>query len=110
MAEHFIFYLGLTLVIIMAIMLANRLKVAYPILLIIAGLAVSFIPGMPVIKIDPELIFIIFLPPLLYEAAFAVSWKEMWKLRRIITNFAFVVVFLTALSVAFIANSYIPGF
>jgi len=110
MVEHFIFYLGLTLVIIMAIMLANRLKIAYPILLIIAGLAVSFIPGMPAIKIDPELIFIIFLPPLLYEAAFAVSWKEMWKLRRIITNFAFVVVFLTALSVAFIANSYIPGF
>lgn len=110
MVEHFIFYLALVLVIIIAIMLANRLKVAYPILLVIAGLLISFIPGIPVIKIDPELIFIIFLPPLLYEAAFAVSWKEMWKFRRIITNFAFVVVFLTALSVAFVANSYLPGF
>lgn len=110
MVEHFVFYLALVLVIISAIMLANRLKIAYPILLVIAGLLVSFIPGTPAIKIDPELIFIIFLPPLLYEAAFAVSWKEMWKFRRIITNFAFVVVFLTALSVAFVANSYIPGF
>ncbi len=110
MAEHFVFYLALVLVIISAIMIANKLKVAYPILLVIAGLSISFIPGIPAIKIDPELIFIIFLPPLLYEAAFAVSWKEMWKLRRIITNFAFVVVFLTAMSVAFIANSYIPGF
>lgn len=110
MVEHFVFYLALVLVIISAIMLANKLKVAYPILLVIAGLAISFIPGTPAIRIDPELIFIIFLPPLLYEAAFAVSWKEMWKLRRIITNFAFVVVFLTAMSVAFIANSYIPGF
>jgi len=110
MVEHFVFYLGLVLVIISAIMLANKLKIAYPILLVIAGLLVSFIPGIPVIKIDPELIFIIFLPPLLYEAAFAVSWKEMWKLRRIITNFAFIVVFLTAMSVAFVANCYIPGF
>ena len=76
----------------------------------VAGLLISFIPGIPQIKIDPELIFIIFLPPLLYEAAFATSWKEIWKLRRIITSFAFIVVFLTALSVAVIANAYIPGF
>lgn len=80
MVENFIYYLGLVLVIIGSIMLANRLKVAYPIILVIAGLLISFIPGLPVIKIDPELIFIIFLPPLLYEAAFAVSWKEIWKL------------------------------
>ncbi|MBV8326370.1 Na+/H+ antiporter [Chryseobacterium sp.] len=110
MVENFIYYLGLVLVIIGAIMLANRLKIAYPIILVIAGLLISFIPGLPAITIDPELIFIIFLPPLLYEAAFAVSWKEIWKMRRIITSFAFVVVFLTAISVAFVANSYIPGF
>lgn len=110
MVENFIYYLGLVLVIIGSIMLANRLKVAYPIILVVAGLLISFIPGLPAIKIDPELIFIIFLPPLLYEAAFAVSWKEIWKLRRIITSFAFIVVFLTAISVAFVANSYIPGF
>lgn len=110
MIGHFVFYLSLVLVIIVSIMLANKLKIAYPILLVVAGLLVSFVPGVPAIKIDPELIFIIFLPPLLYEAAFAVSWKEIWKLRRIITNFAFVVVFLTAISVAFVANSYIPGF
>ncbi len=110
MVENFIYYLGLVLVIIGAIMLANRLKVAYPIILVIAGLLISFIPGLPPVKIDPELIFIIFLPPLLYEAAFAVSWKEIWKMRRIITSFAFIVVFLTAVSVAFVANSYIPGF
>ncbi|MEH7888859.1 Na+/H+ antiporter [Elizabethkingia meningoseptica] len=110
MIENFVFYLGLVLVILLAIMLANKLRIAYPILLVVAGLLISFIPGIPQIKTDPELIFIIFLPPLLYEAAFATSWKEIWKLRRIITSFAFIVVFLTALSVAFIANAYIPGF
>lgn len=109
MIESFVFYLGLVMVIIFAIMLAKKLKIAYPILLVIAGLLISLIPGIPTIKIEPELIFIIFLPPLLYEAAFQVSWKELWKLRRIITSFAFVIVFLTAISVAFVANAYIPG-
>ena len=91
-------------------MLAKKIRVAYPILLVIAGLLISFIPAVPVIHIDHELIFIIFLPPLLYEAAWVISWKELWRWRRIISSFAFVVVFLTALSVAIVANAFIPGF
>ncbi|MEN4762623.1 Na+/H+ antiporter [Chryseobacterium sp. C39-AII1] len=110
MIEDFPFYLSLIVAIILLIMLANKIKVAYPVLLVIAGLLISFIPGIPTIKIDPELIFIIFLPPLLYEAAWAISWKELWKWRRIIGSFAFVVVFLTAITVAFVANHFIPGF
>jgi CPA1 family monovalent cation:H+ antiporter len=110
MLENFPFYLGILIVILLLIMLANKIKVAYPVLLVLAGLAISFIPGVPVINIEPELIFFIFLPPLLYEAAWKVSWKEMWRWRRIITSFAFVVVFLSALSVALVANYIIPGF
>jgi CPA1 family monovalent cation:H+ antiporter len=91
-------------------MIANKIRVAYPVLLVIAGFLISFIPNVPIIRIDPELIFIIFLPPLLYEAAWAISWKELWKWRRIIGSFAFVVVFLTATTVAFVANHFIPGF
>ncbi|OXG04156.1 sodium/proton antiporter (CPA1 family) [Flavobacterium araucananum] len=110
MLDNFPFYLGILIVILLLIMLANKIKVAYPILLVLAGLAISFIPGVPAIKIEPELIFFIFLPPLLYEAAWTVSWKEMWRWRRIITSFAFVVVFVSALSVALVANYFIPGF
>lgn len=110
MTEQFSFYLILAVVIVLLIMLANRIKVAYPVLLVIAGLLISFLPGLPVMHIDPDLIFIIFLPPLLYEAAWSISWKELWFWRRIIGSFAFVVVFLTALSVAFVANAFIPGF
>ncbi|MCS3869620.1 CPA1 family monovalent cation:H+ antiporter [Chryseobacterium ginsenosidimutans] len=110
MIENFPFYLSLIIAIVLLIMLANKIKVAYPVLLVVAGLLISFIPNIPVIRIDPELIFIIFLPPLLYEAAWAISWKELWKWRRIISSFAFVVVFLTATTVAFIANHFIPGF
>ncbi len=110
MIENFPFYLSLIVAIVLIIMLANKLKIAYPVLLVVAGLLISFIPGVPVLHIDPELIFIIFLPPLLYEAAWNISWKELWRWRRIIGSFAFVVVFLTAMSVAFVANHFIPGF
>ncbi|OXA80744.1 sodium/proton antiporter, CPA1 family [Flavobacterium aquidurense] len=110
MLDNFPFYLGIIIVILLLIMLANKIKVAYPVLLVLAGLAISFIPKVPIIQIEPDLIFFIFLPPLLYEAAWTVSWKEMWRWRRIITSFAFVVVFLSALSVALVANYIIPGF
>ncbi|UIR54665.1 Na+/H+ antiporter [Sphingobacterium sp. SRCM116780] len=110
MLENFPFYLSLIVLIIFLIMIGNKIKVAYPVLLVLAGLGISLIPGIPMLKINPELIFIIFLPPLLYEAAWATSWKELWHWRRIIGSFAFVVVFLTAVSVAFVANHFIPGF
>ena len=110
MLENFPFYLGLIMAIVLLIMLANKIKVAYPVLLVLAGLVISFIPGIPVMRIDPDLIFFIFLPPLLYEAAWAISWKELWRWRRIISSFAFVVVFLTAMTVAFVSNYFIPGF
>ncbi len=110
MIGDFSLFLAAILAIVFLIMLANKIKVAYPILLVVAGLLISFVPGMPVLHIEPDLIFIIFLPPLLYEAAWAISGKELWKWRRIIGSFAFVVVFFTALSVAFVANAFIPGF
>lgn len=110
MFDHFPFYIGLLIMILLLIMLAKKLRIAYPIVLVVAGLIISFIPGLPRVQIEPELIFVIFLPPLLYEAAWATSWKELWRWRRIIVSFAFVVVFLTALSVALVANHFIPGF
>lgn len=108
--ESTLFFIGLVVVICLMIMLSNRIKVAYPILLVIGGFLLSFIPNVPNIDLDPHIIFIIFLPPLLYEAAWENSWKELWKWRRIIFSFAFIVVFITACSVAFVANYFIPGF
>lgn len=110
MLNDFPFYLTLVIIILLLIMLSNKIKVAYPVLLVLGGLAISFIPGIPVLRIDPELIFVIFLPPLLYEAAWNISWKELWRWRRIICSFAFLVVFFTAFSVALVANHFIPGF
>jgi CPA1 family monovalent cation:H+ antiporter len=103
-------YIYLILIIIGLIMLANKLRIAYPIILVLGGLALSFAKTFSHITIDPELIFFIFLPPLLYEAAWQTSWKEFWKWRRIITSFAFPIVIITSCVVAFASNAIIPGF
>lgn len=81
MLENLTFYLILVIITVLLVMLAKKIKVAYPVLLVLAGLVISFIPGTPTIHIEPELIFFIFLPPLLYEAAWATSWKELWRWR-----------------------------
>jgi len=104
------FFLAMIAGIVILNMWAKKLKIAYPILLVVAGLLVSFIPGLPVVKINPDLIFFIFLPPLLFEASWSISFKEMKRWYRIITSFAFLVVFFTALSVAVVTNFVIPGF
>lgn len=110
MPSNLPFFLAMIAAIVLLNMLATKLKIAYPIILVSAGLLVSFLPWLPTVHIEPDLIFFIFLPPLLFEAAWSVSFKEMKKWYRIITSFAFLVVFLTALSVALVTNYFIPGF
>ena len=104
------FLLAMIAAIVLIEMLANKLKVAYPVLLVIAGLLISFVPGLPAIHVNPDLIFFIFLPPLLFEAAWSISFKEMKRWYRIIGSFAFLVVFFTAFSVAVLTSYFIPGF
>ena len=111
MIEHqLVLIIALILAICLLIMVSQRVKVAYPIMLVLGGVAMSFIPGMPRFNINPDLIFLVFLPPILYDAAMSNSWKELWRWRRVIGSFAFIVVFITALVVGFIANTLIPGF
>ncbi|PKA14706.1 Na+/H+ antiporter [Leptospira haakeii] len=103
-------YVYLILIILGLVVIANRFGLAYPIVLLIGGLVVSTIPFFQNITITPELVFLIFLPPLLYEAAWQISWKEFWKWRRIIVGFAFPTVIITSCAIALISNSLIPGF
>jgi len=110
MQDSFIQFIYLVLIILALVMLANRLRLAYPIILVLGGLALSFFNVFSNITIDPDLIFFIFLPPLLYEAAWQVSWKQFWKYRRVIMSFAFPIVILTSCVVAFASYALIPGF
>lgn len=110
MQHTFLIYISLILIILFLVMLAEKLKVAYPIILVLGGLLLSFFDGTHLISINPELIFIIFLPPLLYEAASDISWKNLWRWRRVILSFAFLIVLVTSLVVALVSSWLIPGF
>ncbi|GAB2686022.1 Na+/H+ antiporter [Mucilaginibacter koreensis] len=102
--------LGLIIAVSFLVLIAQRLKIAYPILLVIAGLVLGFLPQVPNVHIDPNLVFFIVLPPILFDAAQDISWKALWKWRRIVTVMAFGYVLLTAAAVAFLSVWLIPGF
>src|SRR5690349_11645003 len=110
MQTIFIQYIFLILIILGLVMLANRVKVAYPIILVVGGLLFSFTGWFADIVIAPEAVFFIFLPPLLYEAAWQTSWKEFWRWRRVIMSFAFPIVIITSCVIAFASQAIIPGF
>src|SRR5215210_213147 len=110
MQSQFIEYIYLILIIVALVMLANKLRLAYPIVLVLGGLVLSFTSAFSNVTIDPELVFFIFLPPLLYEAAWQTSWKEFWKWRRVITSFAFPIVIITSCVIALVSTALIPGF
>jgi CPA1 family monovalent cation:H+ antiporter len=110
MEEVFIEFVFLTLVILALVMLANKIKLAYPIVLVIGGLLLSLTSQFSNIRIEPGLVFFIFLPPLLYDASWQISWKVFWKWRRVITSFAFPIVIITSCAIALVSHLIIPGF
>src|SRR5258705_2797605 len=110
MHYHLLLVLVLLFFVLFLIILAKRIKIASPIFLVLAGLAISFIPAIPKIRINHELIFLIFLPPLIYEAAWYTSWNDFWRRKGTIAFLAFDLVFFTSMVVAFTAFSIIPGF
>jgi monovalent cation/hydrogen antiporter len=91
-----------------AALLARRLNVAPAILLMLAGIALAFVPGMPSIELPPELVLLLVLPPLIYTAAVAMSWREFKNSLRPIVLLAVGCVIFTATAVA-IATHYLIG-
>lgn len=110
MQEIILLCLGLIFSICFLVLIAQKLKIAYPIFLVIAGLFIGFIPGIPTVHIEPEVVFLVILPPILYDASQNMSLKGLWKWRRIITAMALGFVLFTATAVAFISYWLIPGF
>jgi monovalent cation/hydrogen antiporter len=88
---------------------AERLQVPYPLLLVLGGLALAFAPGLPAVHIDPELVLLIFLPPLLFAAAWFTSWRDFAANRRPIALLAIGLVVATTTAVAWVAHAVIPG-
>ena len=110
MTGQLIVFLSLLTFVILLHVLAEKIRVSYPVLLVLAGLVIWLIPGMPVIEMNPDVVFFIFLPPLLYAAAWQTAWKEFWKWKRSILLLAFGLVIFTSTVVAFISVHVMPGF
>jgi Na+/H+ antiporter len=108
--QNLLLILALFFAMALLYLLSQRLKISYPILLVIGGLGISFIPAVPDMNIDPELVFLIFLPPLLFEAAWYTSWNSFWKWKRSILSLGFGLTFFTSLAIAYFSVSLIPGF
>lgn len=95
-------------VIIAVNLLAIRIKLPLPIVLTLTGLLIGIFSNHALIEIDPEVVFLIFLPPLLFEAAHSVSWQEFKEFRKTILMLAIGLVIFTALCVAGISTYLIP--
>ena len=86
---------------------ARRTNIAPAILLLLAGIALAFVPGMPTLELPPELVLLLVLPPLIYSASVAMSWREFKRNLRPITLLAVGCVIFTASAVAVAAHDLI---
>jgi monovalent cation/hydrogen antiporter len=89
-------------------LLARRINVAPAILLLLSGIALAFVPGLPPLELPPELVLLVVLPPLIYSASVAMSWREFRANLRLITLLSIGCVIFTACAVA-TATHYLIG-
>jgi CPA1 family monovalent cation:H+ antiporter len=84
--------------------LARRIGVPYPILLVLGGLVLAFVPGLPEVELEPEIVFVVFLPPLLFSSAYFTSWRDFRANIRPIGLLAVGLVLATVVGVAVVAH------
>jgi monovalent cation/hydrogen antiporter len=95
--------------IIVLVTIANRINVAYPIVLVLGGMAIGFIPGVPTFRLPPELVLVVFLPPLLYWESVTAPTSEFRAGALWIFQMAFGLVVVTTIAVAAVAHAIVPG-
>lgn len=103
-----------TLVLLLAIMtglivVARKLALPYPVLLVLGGLVLSFLPHLPAVRLNPEFVFFFCLPPLIYPAALFTSWRDFRANLRPIILLAVGLVLFTIVVIAVIAHRIVPG-
>ena len=89
--------------------LAGRLSVPYPIVLVVGGALLGFIPGLPEVALDPDVVLLVFLPPLLYGASFFANYNDLRANLRGLSLNAVGLVLATMCAVAWVAHALIPG-
>ena len=110
MAEVAVIFLLLAVVSGLAT-IADKIRIPYPILLVLTGLALAFVPPdvLPRYDLDPEIVFVLFLPPLLFASAFFTSWRDFKRNLRPIGLLAVGLVLFTVVAVAAVAHYVVEG-
>jgi CPA1 family monovalent cation:H+ antiporter len=88
--------------------LARRFAILYPIVLVVGGLLLGLVPGLPDVRLDPDLVFLVFLPPILYSAAVSTSFTHLRANARPIALLAVGLVLTTMAAVAVVAHAIVP--
>ena len=101
--------LGLLMAVVLVATIADRLRIAYPILLVIAGLVVAILPFAHRVTLEPDLILLVFLPPLIYDASLDTSARELRTHWRPIMLLAVGLVVATMTAVAVVFHHLVPG-
>ncbi len=96
---------GLLVAIVILATLATRLRIPYAILLVLGGLLLGFVPGLPTITLNPELVLVLFLPPLIYSSAWLTSWREFRANLRPILQLSLGLVLVTTIVIAVVAHT-----
>jgi monovalent cation/hydrogen antiporter len=99
----------LLVAVLLLMTIARRVLIPYPILLVLGGLALSFVPNVPVVPLDPDLVFLVFLPPVLWSAAYFTSLRDFTASLRPILLLAVGLVLATTVAVAAVARVVVPG-
>src|SRR5918912_4190195 len=89
--------------------LARQLSVPYPIVLVVGGAVFGFVPGLPEVKLDPDAVLVVFLPPLLYGSSIFSNFGDLRANLRALTLSTVGLVLATMCAVAWVAHALIPG-
>src|SRR3954471_15128877 len=89
--------------------LARRLSVPYPIVLVVGGALLGFVPGLPAVNLDPDVVLVVFLPPLLYGSSIYADFTGFRANLRALTLTTVALVLVTMCAVALAAHALIPG-
>jgi Na+/H+ antiporter len=104
--EFIVLLLGVAAV---GVRLADRASIPYPIVLVVFGLAVGLLPRLPDLELDPDVVFLVFLPPLLHSAGWSASPRELRAEVRPLAMLSVALVLLTMAAVAVVAHAVVPG-
>jgi monovalent cation/hydrogen antiporter len=95
---------GLIIAIAILAVAARKLGIAYPIPFVIGGLVLGMIPGLPQVHLNPDMVFLIFLPPLIYPAALFTSWRDFRANLRPISMLAIRLIIISTVVIGFVAH------